>query len=222
MPSDSNNLKNILEAVLFASDEALTIDNILNFFTDSEKPERKLIQNTLQELADDYHNNAIELKETARGFSFKVKDEFSPWVSKLWAESPPKYSRALLETLAIIAYRQPITRGEIEEIRGVSVSSHMIKTLLDREWIKVLGHKEVPGRPGLYGTTRDFLDYFGLKNLEELPPVTEIKDLEEIGENLMEQLGFAGKIESKEQKPETNIEINQNYETTEITEDTSQ
>jgi segregation and condensation protein B len=131
-------------------------------------------------MEEDYQARGYELKQVASGYRLQVKQEFSTWVGRLWEEKPARYTRALLETMALIAYRQPITRGEIEEVRGVSVSSNIIKTLLERDWIKVLGHKDVPGKPTLYGTTKEFLDYFNLKKLDELPTLAEIRDLDSI------------------------------------------
>lgn len=170
-----DNLKNLLEAILLAAGEPLTEERILNLFAEEEKPNREVLKAALQALKDDAKNRGIELVEVASGYRFQVKSEWATWVSKLWQEKPQKYSRALLETLALIAYRQPITRGEIEDIRGVVVSSSIIKILQEeREWIRVVGYKEVPGRPALYATTKDFLDYFGLKDLQDLPSLPEI------------------------------------------------
>lgn len=178
---DTTKLKNILEAVLLTTDRPLTVPNLENLFTlDEEQPTRDDIRKALHDLEEDYKEKSMELKQVASGYRIQVKQDYSTWVSRLWEEKPARYSRALLETLALIAYRQPITRGEIEEVRGVSVSSSIIKTLLERDWIKVLGHKDVPGKPSLYGTTKEFLDYFNLKSLEQLPTLAEIKDLDQI------------------------------------------
>ena len=174
-------LKIILEAVLLAAAEPLSIDRLLTLFEEQQRPSREAINVALLALRHDYANRGVELVEVASGFRLQVPQTFTPWVSRLWQERPARYSRALLETLALIAYRQPITRGEIEEVRGVSISSTITKTLLERGWIKTLGHREVPGRPALYGTTGEFLDYFNLKNLDELPPLTELRDLDAIG-----------------------------------------
>lgn len=173
-------VKNVVEAAIFAANEPLGIERLLALFEDSERPEKETLSLALQQLADEYAPRAIELKEVANGYRFQVKAEVAPWVSRLWDEKPQKYSRALLETLALIAYRQPITRGEIEEIRGVAVSTQIVKTLQEREWIRVVGHRDVPGRPSLYATTKNFLDYFGLKSLEELPPLSQLKDIDAI------------------------------------------
>jgi len=177
-------LKIILEAVLLAAGKPLSMEQLLVLFEEEQRPAREAVLAALAELAQDYQGRGMELTEVASGFRLQVRQAFSPWVSRLWEERPSRYSRALLETLALIAYRQPVTRGEIEEVRGVSVSSAIIKTLLERGWIKALGHREVPGRPVLYGTTREFLDYFQLKTLGDLPPLTELPDLDAIGETL--------------------------------------
>lgn len=174
-------LKIVLEAALLAAGGPLSINQLLNLFEQDEQPGHEVVRTALEALSHDYEGRGIELKEVAGGFRMQVRQELSPWVSRLWEERPGRYSRALLETLALIVYRQPITRGEIEEVRGVSVSTSIIKTLQERGWIKVLGHREVPGRPALYGTTREFLDYFNLKSLSELPPLSELRDLDAIG-----------------------------------------
>jgi segregation and condensation protein B len=173
-------LKTILEAALFAAAEPTSLDRLQSLFSDeTEKPSKAEIQTAIEALVVDYQHRPISLKETASGYCFQVKSEFSTWVNKLWQEKTPRQSRALLETLAIIAYRQPITRAEIEEIRGVSVSTQIIKTLLEQEWIRVIGQREVPGRPSLYATTAFFLDYFNLKNLSELPSLIELQALQQ-------------------------------------------
>ncbi len=181
-------LKTILEALLLAADEPLTQDRMLALFPDAERPERDALRAALFELAADYAGRGLELVEVASGFRLQVPQAFAPWVSRLWEERAASYSRALLETLALIAYRQPVTRGEIEEVRGVSVSTSMMKTLQERGWIKVIGHREAPGRPALYATTRSFLDYFNLKSLSELPPLAAPRDLGVIGAELERQV----------------------------------
>ena len=174
-------LKNILEAILLGADRTLTVIQLEGLFElDEERPTRDEIRKALHEMTEDYESRGYELKQVASGFRLQVRQEYATWVGRLWEEKPARYTRALLETLALIAYRQPITRGEIEEVRGVSVSSNIIKTLLERDWIKVLGHKDVPGKPSLYGTTKEFLDYFNLKSLDQLPTLAEIKDLDSI------------------------------------------
>lgn len=178
---EMSRLKNILEAILLAADRTLTVIHLESLFElDEERPTRDEIRQALHEMADDYATRGYELKQVASGFRLQVRQEYATWVGRLWEERPARYTRALLETMALIAYRQPITRGEIEEVRGVSVSSNIIKTLLERDWIKVLGHKDVPGKPTLYGTTKEFLDYFNLKTLDQLPTLAEIKDLDSI------------------------------------------
>lgn len=172
------NTKRIVEAILFATNKPMTIKQIQETFPELERPDTLDIQLALQSIAEDYAHRPIGLKMLASGYRFQVREGLSPWVSRLFEEKPPRYSRALLETLAIIAYRQPVTRGEIEDIRGVSVSSGIIQTLLEREWIRVIAHKEVPGRPALYGTTKQFLDYFNLASLNELPTLQEISDID--------------------------------------------
>ena len=173
-------VKNIVEAALMAADTACNVDRLLQLFeADAEKPTRDQIKKAIKKLQDECEGRGVELKRIASGYRYQTRSEVQPWVARLWQEKPPRYSRALLETLSLIVYRQPITRGEIEEVRGVSVSSQIIKTLLEREWVKVIGHKEVPGRPALYGSTKQFLDYFNLKSLNELPSLAELTDLDQ-------------------------------------------
>lgn len=169
-------LKQIIEAALMAAGEPLSIDQIKALFEKEEQPSNEDVRNVLKELAADYEQRGIALNEIASGFCFQVNQHLAPWIQKLWQEKPPRYSRAVLETLAIIAYRQPITRAEIEAIRGVAVSTHIVKTLTDREWIRVVGERDVPGKPALYGTTKQFLDYFNLKSLEQLPTLMELTE----------------------------------------------
>jgi segregation and condensation protein B len=171
-------IKRIIEAILFAARRPLTARQVQQVFPELEQPELQSVQAAIAAITEDYRDRPIELKQVASGYRFQVRQELSRWVSRLFEEKPPKYSRALLETLAIIAYRQPVTRGDIEDIRGVSVSSSIIQTLLEREWVKVVAHKEAPGRPGLYGTTPQFLDYFNMTALNELPTLQEIHDLD--------------------------------------------
>lgn len=160
-----------------AAGRPLTLDNIIAVFAKSEQPDRKELKTVMDAISADCDDRGFELKQVASGYRFQVKQDLSEWVAKLWEERPPRYTRALLETLALIAYRQPITRGDIEEIRGVGVSANIIRTLLDREWVRVVGHRDVPGRPAMFATTKQFLDYFNLKSLQELPPLSEIKEL---------------------------------------------
>jgi len=173
-------LKSILEALLLASDEPLNVAALESVFTDDERPNAGAIGKALKELEQDYSERGMELKEVASGFRIQVREDVNAWVSRLWEERPQRYSRALLETLALIAYRQPITRGDIEEVRGVSVRSTIIRTLQEREWIRVVGHRDVPGKPALFGTTKMFLDYFNLASLDDLPSLAEIRDMESL------------------------------------------
>lgn len=173
--------KRIIEATLFAAGKPITVlqlDEIFDQGEGEDRPNRDDIRQALKELQEEYDSKGVELRQVASGFRFQVPQGFEPWIARLYDERPPRYSRALLETLSIIAYRQPVTRGEIEEIRGVAVSTHITKTLQEREWIRVLGHKDVPGKPAMFGTTREFLDYFNLKTLNELPSLAELRDLE--------------------------------------------
>ncbi len=182
-------LKNIIEGALLAAGRPLEVSDLEALFDEDERPSRLEIGEALEEVAVACAGRGYELKKVASGYRFQVRQELSSWVSRLWDEKPQKYSRSLLETLALIAYRQPTTRGDIEEIRGVSVSSQTIKTLLEREWVRVVGHRDVPGRPALYATTRQFLDYFNLASLEELPPLSELRDLDELDPELELEIG---------------------------------
>ncbi|MFT5549391.1 MAG: segregation and condensation protein B [Candidatus Azotimanducaceae bacterium] len=187
---DSVKLKPILEALFSAAEKPLDINFIFDLFSgDIDQPSKDDIRQAIHELAEKYEDAGLELKQVASGFRFQIRPAYETWVTRLWDQKPPRYSRALLETVALIAYRQPITRGEIEDIRGVSVSTNIIKTLQEREWVKLLGHKDIPGKPALYGTTKEFLDYFSLKSLNELPTLSEIKDLNQFHP----ELAFADK-----------------------------
>lgn len=179
---DSALLKRIIEGALLAAGKPLTVDHLQGLFEDEgdERPRGEQIREALKQIASESEGRGFELVQVASGYRFQVRRELGPWVMRLWEERPQRYSRAMLETLALIAYRQPITRGEIEEIRGVAVSSGIMKTLLERDWVRVVGHRDVPGRPSMYATTRAFLDYFNLKNLEDLPTLAEIRDLESL------------------------------------------
>jgi segregation and condensation protein B len=179
-PVDATLLRKILEGAILAAGQPLTIARLLELFDEAVAPSKEDMLAALQDIAARSQDHGYELKEVASGWRFQVREDLALWVNRLWDEKPQKYSRALLETLALIAYRQPLTRGDIEEIRGVAVSSHIMKTLMEREWVKVVGHRDVPGRPSLYATTRQFLDYFNLKNLEDLPSLSEIRDLDEL------------------------------------------
>jgi segregation and condensation protein B len=173
-------LRNIVAAARFAASTPLDLDRLAALFDDNERPSKATLRSVLDELRQHYQGHGVELVEVASGCRFQVPNGLAPWISRLWEQRPPRYSRALLETLALIAYRQPITRAEIEEVRGVAVSTNIIRTLEERQWIRALGHRDVPGRPTLYGTTRQFLDYFNLKSLNELPTLAEIRDLDEV------------------------------------------
>ncbi len=177
---DIERLKPVIEAILASSDKPLSVNNLYDLFAgDLEQPGKDEIRQAIHELTEKYKTGGMEIKQVASGFRLQVKPAYETWVARLWEQKPPRYSRALMETLALIAYRQPITRGEIEDIRGVSVSSNIIRTLQEREWVRPLGHKDVPGKPTLYGTSREFLDYFNLKSLNELPTLAEIRDLDQ-------------------------------------------
>ncbi len=181
---DPQKLKNIVEAALMAAGQPVSVDELLRLFVDGEQPAREEIRAALQRLGEECAGRGVELREVSSGFRYQTRAELSQWVSRLWEERPARYSRALMETLALIAYRQPITRGEIEEIRGVSVSTNIMRTLQEREWVRMVGHRDVPGKPAMYGTTRQFLDYFGLKHLSELPTLAEIRDIDSINVEL--------------------------------------
>lgn len=177
---DEDKLKQIIEGALMAADEPLSVDQLTRLFAHGELDSaegRAQIRDTLKVLEAESEGRGYELKRVASGYRYQVRQELSAWISRLWEEKPPRYSRALLETLALIAYRQPVTRGDIEQVRGVSVSQNIMRTLLERGWIRAVGQREVPGKPSLYGTTRAFLDYFDLKSLDELPPLSEIQSL---------------------------------------------
>lgn len=176
-------IKNIIEASLFAASEPLSIMELQNLFSLEDRPDKHSLREVLNQLQDEYSTKPVELVEVANGYRFQVKSKYSPWVARLWEEKPVKYSRALLETLAIIAYQQPATRGEIEDIRGVAVGTNIIRTLEDRNWVRVIGRKEVPGRPALYATTKAFLDYFNLQTLADLPPLATLLEADLLSSN---------------------------------------
>ena len=176
-------LKQIIEGAIFAAEQPLTVDQLMQLF-EKDAPERADVRAALKEIGDECDGRGFELKQVASGYRFQVRSDYGEWVSRLWKEKPPRYTRALLETLALVAYKQPITRGDIEEIRGVAVSTNIMRTLLEREWVRVVGHRDVPGHPALFATTKTFLDYFNLKSLDELPTLAEIKDLAPANEEL--------------------------------------
>ena len=177
---EQGKLQKILEAILISAEKPLSIDKILGFFEPEDLVNRSDVKTALEKMQNACKSLGFELMETAGGFRYQTREEYKKWVTQHWDEKPAKYSRALLETLALIVYRQPITRAEIEDIRGVAVSSSIVKTLEDRNWIRVVGHKEVPGRPSLLGTTRQFLDYFNLKSLDQMPSLGEVQDIEKL------------------------------------------
>lgn len=180
-------IQKIIEAILFAADKPISNKQIQNLYPETSRPKLSVIQEAIDSIDKDYADKPIKLVHLASGYRFQIKQEYSCWVSRLFAEKPPKYSNALLETLAVIAYRQPVTRGDIQDIRGVSVSHNIMRILLDREWIRVVAHREVPGRPALYGTSKQFLDYFNLSSLNQLP-ILKSKDFAESTKKSHEKL----------------------------------
>jgi len=195
---EEQQIKNTLEAILMSAGKPLSAEKLLKHFDEEEtRPSITTIRKQIQQLQDDCAGRGIELKEVSSGFRYQARDEYGKWVSKLWEEKPQRYSRALLETLSLIAYRQPVTRADIEDVRGVSVSTSIIRTLLEREWVRVVGHRDVPGRPALFATTKQFLDYFNMKSLDELPSLSEIKDLSKLDPELdLEDLGKVDDLEN--------------------------
>jgi len=194
---DKNEIKYFIEAALLAAGRPLSVDQLHGLFEEGAAPDKAEIRQAIQDLLDDYEHRGLTISEVASGFRIQVKAGMADRLQKLWEERPPRYSRALFETLALVAYRQPITRGEIEEIRGVSVSTNIIRSLLEREWVRVVGHRDVPGRPAMFATTRQFLDYFGLKKLDDLPPLADLSDWE----SLRVQLNLPA-VEEDEEEPE--------------------
>jgi len=196
-------LQQILEAALLAAGQPLSHPQLAALFSDEERPPSGEISRVLEQLANDCANRGVELKKVASGYRLQVKQDLNEWVSRLWKERPQRYSRALLETMALIAYRQPITRGEIESVRGVSVSTNIIRTLQEREWIRVVGHRDVPGKPALFGTTRTFLDSFDLQNLDDLPTLAEIRDMENLEPELqLEPAPPAADVREPDEEPD--------------------
>lgn len=175
---ETKQLKYIVEAALLAAGRPLDLNELRGLFGTEHPPEKDDLRAALAELEADYADRGIQLQEVASGYRIQIRATMTGWLGRLWEERAPRYSRALMETLAIIAYRQPVTRGDVEDIRGVGVTTNIMRTLLERNWIRVVGFRDVPGRPAMYGTTREFLDYFGLKNLDDLPPLAELKDME--------------------------------------------
>lgn len=191
MGLDRKLIRGIVEGAIFASPVPLPVEGLQQLFADGEKPGRQEVLRAIADIQAACADRAVELAEVGSGYRFQVRQRYAPWVGKLWEEKPQRLSRALLETLAIIAYRQPVTRAEIENIRGVVVSTQIIRTLLDREWVAVAGHREVPGRPALLATTRQFLDAFSLKSLAELPPLAAVRDIDSIARDLEAQMAGA-------------------------------
>jgi segregation and condensation protein B len=176
--TEPRELAPLLEAFLLASGKPQSLERLFELFEEGERPEPAVFKKALTLLGKSCEGRAFELKEVSSGYRLQIREKFSPWVGRLWEERPQRYSRALLETIALIAYRQPITRGEIEDVRGVAVNSNIVKTLLEREWIRVVGYRDVPGKPAMFATTKGFLDHFNLKNLEDLPPLAELREME--------------------------------------------
>lgn len=207
---EQEKLTAIVEAVIMAAGHPMSLESIQKLFAEEEQPSTAEIRSAVDTIKARYDDHGIELKEVASGFRFQARQEYSEWIARLWEEKPARYSRALLETLVIIAYRQPVTRGEIEDIRGVAVSTSIVKTLLEREWVRVIGHRDVPGKPAILGTTKAFLDYFNLQSLEDLPTLQEIKDIDSMVETMDQQLTLALEEGADES---TEAEVNAEAET---------
>ncbi len=199
MSEANKELKNILEAALLVAGKPLPLKRMAALFPKDSAPTNDELKQAISELEADYADRGVELKQVGKGYRFHSREKYSQWVSRLSEERPARYSRALLETLAIIAYRQPVTRGDIEEVRGVSVSTDTIRTLLEREWVREVGHRDVPGKPALFGTAPGFLEHFNLTNLSDLPPLSELRDLEEIGRELNFNLEFGNEDEAAQE-----------------------
>lgn len=195
---DQTEIKYFVEAALLAAGRPLNLDQLQNLFDRGSTPEKVQLREAIGSLQDEYEERGLTITEVASGFRTQIKASMADRLQKLWEERPPRYSRAFFETLALVAYRQPVTRGEIEEIRGVAVSTNITRSLLEREWIRVVGHRDVPGRPAMFGTTRQFLDYFGLKKLDDLPPLADLSDWE----TLRVQLNLP-EVSEDEAEPET-------------------
>lgn len=193
MSKNDSELKNILEAALLVSREPLSIEKLLTMFPKDSQPKKDHVKQALDELAKDYDGRGVELKQIDKGYRFQSREKYGEWIARLTQERPPRYSRAMLETISIIAYRQPVTRGDIEDIRGVTVSTEIMRTLQEREWVRQVGHRDVPGKPALYGTTKAFLEHFNLGSLDELPPLSELRDIEEISKEVGLISDLAGK-----------------------------
>lgn len=205
-----DNIDQIVEAALFAAGEPLSVDRLQGLFTWAGRPTKEDIIAALERIEQACELRGVELTRVASGYRFQAKSEYAIYLQKLWEKKPPKYSRALLETLALVVYRQPITRGEIEDVRGVAVSTNIMKTLQDRDWIKVVGSRDVPGKPALFGTTKQFLDDFNLKTLSELPPLQDIMNIEELEEKLGMQFDLPPSEETQQEETETEDEQTSN------------
>ena len=221
MSEVNKELKNILEAALLVAGKPLSIKRMTALFPKDSEPSADELKAAIAELESDYADRGVELQQVGKGYRFQSREKYSEWVSRLSEERPARYSRALLETLAIIAYRQPVTRGDIEEVRGVSVSSDTMRTLIEREWVREVGHRDVPGKPALFGTTPGFLEHFNLKNLSDLPPLSELRDLEEISRELNFSLDFGADEsedgEAGEVTEDTSDEVSDNEDVTDVT-----
>ena len=212
----NEHLKPVIEAALFAAGEPITVERLQQLFEPNNKPNAKELTAVLEALREDYQNRSLELVEVASGYRFQVRRDYAPWLQRLWEKRPARYSRALLETLALVAYRQPITRGEIEDVRGVAISTNIMKILQEREWVKVVGYKDVPGKPALYATTKNFLDYFNLKSINELPSLQELMSMEEVEQKLQRQFALdvdgieqVGEMQTALEEPEHDIAENE-------------
>lgn len=202
MSINTDMVRNIVEGALLAAGEPVSFERLLALFEEDEGVGRAELKAALEALEAAMEGRGLELKEVGSGWRIQVREDLAPWISRLWEQRAPRYTRALLETLAVIAYQQPVTRSDIEQVRGVSVSSNIVKTLLERDWIRILGHRDVPGRPALYGTTRAFLDYFNLRALDELPPLAEIRDLDKINQ----EFGFDSMADEADDEAEAAVE----------------
>ena len=212
---DEQKLKNIIEAILMSAGKPLTAEKITGYFEDDPRPSISDVRKQIKALIAECDGRGIELVEVATGYRYQGREEYGPWVAKLWEVKPQRYSRALLETLALIAYRQPVTRADIEEVRGVSVSTNIMKTLMEREWVQIVGHRDAPGRPAMYATTKQFLDYFNLKSLDQLPTLAEMKDLSK----LEPELALEGSTPDNDNVTDVqkNESVDEEKETTEAT-----
>lgn len=208
---DNTELQRVIEALLLATEQPLNVDRILGLFEEDQRPSKAEVKQAIEALQASLEGRAVELREVGNGWRLQTKQDYAGWVAKLWEEKPPRYSRALLETLALVCYRQPISRAEIEDVRGVSLSQSILKTLLERNWVRIVGYREVPGRPALFGTTKDFLDDFNIRSLEELPTLPEMRDLDALAAALdklqgVEPTSDAAVTEADEQAPESGSE----------------